>query len=130
MRGSRAGALIAACILCASALPGFAADTHTPVPYAPDEFPAWTKALWRAEAIFVGSFPFALFTTLEVYDTYRYVDSGFQMEYAPWPIGSTSAVTYDETETLWLAVSALSISLVVTAIDFIIERIHERDAKR
>jgi hypothetical protein len=105
------------------------AEDHTPKPYSPDEFNAWMKDLWRADAVFVGSFPFSLFLTLEVYDTYRYVNSGFQSSYAPWPLGSGSAITYTDAETAWLAVSALSLSLVVAGIDWIIGVINERSQK-
>jgi hypothetical protein len=102
------------------------AATHVPKPYSPDEFAPWMRDLWRGEAVFVGSFPFSLFLTLEVYDTYRFLtlkneDGTYNIAYAPWPIGS--GATYDANETLWLAVSALSTSLVVSAVDFLLEHI-------
>ncbi len=105
------------------------ADDHTPKPYSPDEFNAWMKQLWRADAVAVGSFPFSLFLTLEVYDTFRFVSNGFNTSYAPWPIGSGSAVTYSTTETAWLAVSAVSLSLLVAGIDWFIGLVNERSAK-
>jgi hypothetical protein len=105
-----------------------AAQDHVPVPYAPGEFPGWMSDVWRAEAIFVGVFPLSLFVTLEAYDSYRYVHSGFQTSYAPWPFGSGAASTYSADETLWLAVSALSVSLVVSGIDFLLGRLHDSAA--
>lgn len=120
-------ALVALLFLASGTLAG--AQEHVPQPYAPDEFPTWLHDLWRADAVFVGSFPFSLFATLEVYDTYRYVTNGFSPSYAPWPLGSGAGVTYSTTETLWLAVSAISISAVISAIDFILERIHEHSAQ-
>jgi hypothetical protein len=115
-------------LLAGSLTPAYAEDApvaRVAEPYTKNEFAPWMQDLWRAEAIFVGSFPFALFATLEVYDTWRYATNSFDVQYAPWPIGSSDVVKYSETETLWLAVSALSLSLVVTGIDFIIERIRE-----
>jgi hypothetical protein len=110
-----------------------AAQDHTPEPYAPGEFPGWMGEVWRSEAIFVGVFPLSLFVTLEVYDSYRYFSSwtpagGFKTSYAPWPFGSGAASTYSADETLWLAVSALSVSLVVSGIDFLLARIRDSTA--
>ncbi len=98
---------------------------HTPQPYAPGEFPGWLSDVWRAEAVFVGSFPLTLFATLEVYDSYRYFNSGLDPHYAPWPFGSGAAAAYDSNETLWLAVSALSLSLAVSGIDFLLGQLHD-----
>ena len=101
---------------------------RTPQPYDPSEFQAWMKEAFRAEAVFVGSFPFTLFFTLEVYDTVRYVSNNFNPSYAPWPFGSGTAVTYSAQETLWLAVSAVSFSMVISGIDFLIGRANDRRA--
>ncbi|MGA2641425.1 MAG: hypothetical protein ABSG21_11065 [Spirochaetia bacterium] len=103
-----------------------AAEDRTPQPYSPDEFQAWMKEAWRAEAVLVGSFPFALFATLEAYDTVRYVSNSFSPSYAPWPFGSGTAVSYSAEETLWLALSAVSLSMVISGVDFLLGRINER----
>jgi hypothetical protein len=116
------------CALAVCAAGPVLAEDHTPKPYSPDEFAGWMKDIWRADAIFVGSFPFTMFLTLEVYDTYRFVLSGFETAYAPWPVGSGSALTYTTQETLWLAVSALSLSLVISGIDFLLGRINGHPA--
>ncbi len=122
MRSRRSLALAALLLLAAGAA---RADGPTPEPYAPGEFPGWMNDVWRAEAVFVGSFPLSLFVTLEVYDSYRYFTRGFNPADAPWPFGSGAAVTYDPNETLWLAVSAVSLSLAVSGIDFILGRLHD-----
>ena len=83
------------------------------------------KAAYRAEAVTVGSFPFALFATLEVYDTFRYVTNSFNPSYAPWPLGSGTAVQYSANETVWLALTALSLSMVIAGIDFLIGHIND-----
>ena len=98
------------------------AQERTPQPYTEDEFPQWLKDLRRAEIVFVGSFPITLFLTLETYDTYRFVATGFNPTYTPWPLGS--GAPYVNGETPWLAVSALSLSLVVAGIDFLIGRLN------
>ena len=121
-------------LLCAvvSALCGTRAfsQEHVPQPLAPGEVAPWLKDLWRAEAVAVGSFPFTLFATLEVYDTYRYVSRGFNPSYAPWPLGSGIATSYSAQETAWLAISAVSLSLVIAGIDFLIGRLNEPATRR
>ena len=106
------------------------AQDHVPVPYAPGEFPGWLDEAWRAEAILVGVFPLSLFVTLEVYDSYRYVINNFDTTYAPWPLGSGSAAKYSANETLWIAVSAVSLSVAVAGIDFLLGRLHDSIAGR
>ena len=71
---SRRTALTIVLVLLLAAVCGgmLGGQEHVPKPYSPDEFPPWLKeASYRAEVITVGSFPFALFLTLEVYDTWR-----------------------------------------------------------
>ncbi len=112
------------------------AQDHTPKEYSPDEFPRWLKDLFRAEAITIGSFPITLFLTLEVYDTYRYVtpqgptQQQFNPSYAPWPFGTGTAAGYSAQETAWLAVSAVSLSVVIAVIDFLIGRLNESSSSR
>ncbi len=86
------------------------------------------KEGWRAAAIFVGSFPFTLFATLEAYDTVRYASNHFSPSYAPWPLGTGAAVSYSGEETLWLALSAVSLSMVIAGLDFLLGRVNERAA--
>lgn len=113
--------------LCGAA--AFAQD-HVPQPLAPGEVAPWLKDLWRAEAVAVGSFPISLFVTLEVYDTYRYVTRGFNPSFAPWPLGSSIATSYSAQETGWLAISAVSLSLMIAGIDFLIGRLNESSTRR
>jgi hypothetical protein len=123
--------LLAACAaaaLAAAVTGTVSAQDHTPQPYSPDEFQAWMKDAWRAEAVFVGTFPFALFFTLEAYDTVRYASNHFSPSYAPWPLGSGTAVTYSGEETLWLVLSAISLSAVIAGMDFLLGRNNERPA--
>jgi len=121
--------MLAALALSLAAAGQLSAQDRTPQPYSPDEFQDWMKQAFRAEAVFVGSFPFTLFFTLEAYDTMRYASNNFSPAYAPWPFGSGTAVTYSAEETLWLAVSAVSLSMVITAVDFLIGRANGRSSR-
>ncbi len=127
---NRRASVAAACILflmaCACAA---AAEDRTPAPYTPDEFPKWARDMWRAEAVFVGSFPFTLFASLELYDTVRYASNGFSPSYAPWPLGST-ANSYSGEETLWIVFSAISLSMVISGIDYLLGRVNEQSSRR
>ena len=106
------------------------APTRTPAPYTQDEFPRWLRELRRAEVIFVGSIPFTMFFTFEGYDTYRYVTNGLDPFYAPWPFRPGSAQQYTAQEKTGILVSAVSLSLVIAAADYVVGRIHERSAHR
>ncbi len=110
-------------LACTVAAP---AEDHTPQPYSPDEFQPWMKEAWRAGAVFAGSFPFTLFATLEAYDAVRYFSNGLNPGYAPWPLGTGAAVSYTGEETLWLAHSAVSLSMVIAGIDFLLGRVNGR----
>ena len=123
------GAVVIALLLACLAFPPGAAceETHVPAPYKDEEFPAWLRDLRRAEVILVGSFPFTLFFTFEAYDTYRYVAGRGD---PPWPLRPGSAQVYTDEEKKWVAVSAVSLSVLIAAADYIIGRIHERAARR
>ncbi len=126
MRPSRRAVVLSALVLALAVGSSAAAQDVTPQPYSPDEFQDWMKKAFRAEAVFVGSFPFTLFLTLEAYDSMRYVSNNLNPSYAPWPFGSGSAVTYSAQETLWLALTAVSLSMVISGIDFLIGRANDR----
>jgi hypothetical protein len=130
MTGRTAGKLLACLIIAAACAPALGAQEHVPVPYTPGEFAPWMQDLWRAEVITVGSFPFTLFFTLEVYDAWRYATNGFNPSYAPWPIGSGAATTYSPQETAWIAVSAVSVSVLIAGVDYLIGRFNESAAHR
>ena len=129
MKTAGVSAALAALVLFLGAAVCAAAQDHTPQPYSPDEFQSWMKDSYRAEAVMVGSFPFTLFMTLEVYDAVRYFSNGLNPSYAPWPLGSGTAVTYSSNETLWLAASAVSLSMVLAGVDYLIGRINERSSR-
>jgi hypothetical protein len=117
----------AALLLCGGSL---SAQDHVPKEYSPDEFQKWLKDLFRAEAITIGSFPLTLFLTLEVYDSYRWSQNNFTPSYAPWPFGTGTAAGYSAQETTWLAVSAISLSIIIAGVDFLIGKLNESAASR
>jgi hypothetical protein len=113
--------------------PATTPQTPTPEPYEKGEFPGWARDLWRAEVVFVGSFPFSIFFTLEGYDFYKYARNGFvasPTSPAPWPFTSALDLKYTADEQFWLIVSAATVSLMVSAADFLIGRFLESNAKR
>jgi len=108
-------------LLTGIACSGFAQD-HTPQPYSSDEFQGWMKDLWRAEVVLVGSFPITLFLTLETYDLYRYFNTGFDATYAPWPFNTGSTLNLSAQEQTLIIVTAVSLSLTVAVLDFMLGR--------
>jgi hypothetical protein len=106
----------------AAAVPG--AGEHVPEPYRPEEFPVWALDLRRAEVVFFGSLPFSLFFTFEAYDLGRFVASGLDPLFAPWPLraGAEIGAGYTPAEKGWLIASAITVSLGVSVADFLLGR--------
>jgi hypothetical protein len=128
--GRTARILLGCAILGVACAGTLAAQEHVPAPYSPTEFAPWVMDVWRAEVITVGTFPFTLFFTLEIYDTWRYATSNFNPSYAPWPIGAGAGTVYSAQETTWIAVSALSASVLIAGIDFLLGKLNESSAHR
>jgi hypothetical protein len=127
----RAATAALLCALFLSIAPACAfAQEHTPAPYSPDEFPAGMKDLWRAEVLFVGSFPFTFFFTIESYDIARYLTNKLDQSYAPWPLRSAVEIGYSDQEKAWLIASAVAFSAVVAGIDFLLGRLNSADNAR
>lgn len=98
-------------------------NPKTPEPYKKEEFPQWLQDLWRGGVIFIGSLPFTYFYTLESYDMFRYVKSGFNFTQAPWPFRPGAEITYTSTEQLWLIVTTVGLSALITGVDFLIDQL-------
>lgn len=132
MRSHRA--VLAALLLAVSTAGAFAADAppatppgadeRVPEPYRPEEFPGWALDLRRAEVVFFGSLPFSLFFTFEAYDLGRFVATGFDPLYAPWPMraGAEIGAGYTPAEKGWLIASAITVSLGVSVADYLLGR--------
>jgi len=103
-----------------------------PVEYTNKEFPGWVHDVRRAEIIFIGSIPLTFFLVTEIFDTYRFMNNGLTTDtwdtrYAPWPLGSTDKIAYDDEEKAGILLSALAVSLITAGADYIIGRIKNRD---
>jgi hypothetical protein len=104
-------------------------QTNEPEPYRPEEFPKVLQDLRRGEIILIGSFPFTLFLSLEVFDFYRFAINDWAPEYAPWPFRSPASPDYSAAEKGWILLSALSASAVLAIADYVVGRIVERRAQ-
>jgi hypothetical protein len=128
--GKTAAVLLVLLLLAAAG--GFAEEERLPEEYAPEEFSPFLRDLRRGEIIFFGSLPLSLFFCFEAYDISRYfyvrsVDGAeAAQDYTPWPFRRYGGKPYTATETKWLLVSALSLSLSAALVDFMIGRIRER----
>ena len=99
-------------------------------------FPQWSKDLRRGEIVAFGSFPFALFTTTFIMESYRWnaeANMDFSDEgrrYAPWPFKSAGGydMTNDERELTLAAAAGLSAAVALT--DFIIVQIKRQKERR
>ena len=94
-------------------------DSHTPVPYDPEEFPTWQKDLRRAEIIAFGSLPFVTFTSSIYYDVYRYYDHGQDAAYKPWPFkNKNTAIALSEEEQKKILLASICVSVGVALFDY------------
>ncbi len=97
---------------------------------SPSEFTAAAgkreNALRRFEIIAFGSYPIALFYTTLAFDLGAYIDSGYDVRYAPWPFKSEYSARLSEGEVLLRLGSAACLSLAVAGIDALIRSGVER----
>lgn len=101
----------------ASTTPAALAVSALPEPYTKDEFPSWASGLRRFEIISLGAFPILLFYTRFGYDIKRYVEHGFDAEYAPWPFKNENSYTVTDDEQLISVATAAGLSLTFGALD-------------
>ncbi|MDR3114468.1 MAG: hypothetical protein LBU25_03000 [Treponema sp.] len=108
-------------------LPVQAQTTTTPAQQATAAFdtagfPQWVKDLRRGEIVAFGSFPFTMFFTLTLVDTYRSATHNWDIHYAPWPLKAFTAGAIDLTkdEQLLTLTAAATGSVVLALIDFLI----------
>ncbi len=116
-----------------ASLSAFAEDkkeTHTPEPYAEDEFPLWQKDLRRFEIITFGSMPFVSLLSFWSYDIIRSIQHKGDPAYNPWPIKNPNiAVPLSESEQKKLFASIVGISFGIALID-LSYRLIKRDVER
>jgi hypothetical protein len=124
-------ALISLILLLPVQLAAQSTTTTTTTTYDTSKFPQWAKDMRRWDIIAFGSFPFAMFTSTFLMDTYRWSQVGFEdNRYAPWPIKSAGAVnmTKDEFEKTILIAASLSAAIAFT--DLIIVNIKRHKERR
>ena len=107
-------------MMCVAAAACFPKVERKPEPYEAEEFSPFLHTLRRAESIFIGSIPFSLFVSLELYDVYRYASHSFDPRYAPWPFGLSSGGEYTGQEQIGVVITSLSLSAVLAVVDMIL----------
>ena len=122
---ARWGAMLSAQENTASTAP---AATPIPITYAAGTEPAEKKAkdvgqmAWRALVTGAGTFPFAYFYTNFIFDGVRFVESGFDAQYAPWPFKTQYSAEVSVSETFVRLGVSMGISAVVGILDALVQR--------
>ncbi|MFP4068029.1 MAG: hypothetical protein ACLFS5_11090 [Spirochaetaceae bacterium] len=104
------------------------AQDSAPEPYAPKEFPQWSRDLRRGEIIAFGSFPIALLVSNIGYDAVRFfrksLEAGeWNYTYAPWFFGPPEKPPLTQQERVGVLMTAAGVSVGVALIDYVIGRI-------
>jgi len=77
-------------------------------------------ALWRATVIAAGAFPFAYFYSNFIFDSVRFAGSGFDTQYAPWPMKTQFSAEVSTGETFARLGVSLGLCAVVGILDALI----------
>jgi len=99
-------------------------------------FPQWSKDLRRGEIVAFGSFPFALFATTFITESFRWsaeANMDWSEEgrrYAPWPFKSAGAIDMSNKEREMTFVTAAGLSVAIALTDFIIVQIKRSKERR
>jgi len=93
-------------------------------------FPQWAKDLRRWDIITFGVFPFSLFVVTFATDTIRWIDSGGDARYAPWPFKSAGAIEMSSVEFGRSILIAAGLSVIIGLVDYfivVVKRNNERE---
>lgn len=121
----RGGAMLSAQENAVSISP---AATPIPKTYASGTEPAKAKAkdagkmAWRALVTGAGTFPFAYFYTNFIFDGVRFIENGFDVQYAPWPFKTQYSAEVSVSETFVRLGVSMGISAVVGILDALVQR--------
>lgn len=101
-------------------------------PYAPEEFPDWSRSLRRAEIVALGSLPISLLTTRLVYGLVRFagqsISSGtLGSPSVPGISPASDAAPLDRRENLRLIGGAVWISLMIAVADYALGEFEHAD---
>jgi len=77
-------------------------------------------AIWRATIIAAGAFPFAYFYSNFIFDSVRFAGSGFDTQYAPWPMKTQFSAEVSTGETFARLGVSLGLCAVVGILDALI----------
>ncbi len=88
------------------------------------------KGLRRFEIVTFGAFPIMLFYTNIGFDLSRYIRSGYDSYYAPWPVKNEYSYKPSESEILVSIGTAALLSIGVGALDAILRSARARKARR
>lgn len=123
----RGGAMLSAQENAVSISP---AATPIPKTYASGTEPAKAKTrakdvgemAWRALVTGAGTFPFAYFYTNFIFDGMRFIENGFDAQYAPWPFKTQYSAEVSVSETFVRLGVSMGISAVVGILDALVQR--------
>jgi hypothetical protein len=79
------------------------------------------KKAWRALVTSAGAFPFAYFYTNFIFDGVRFVENGFDAQYAPWPFKTQYSADVSVSETFVRLGVSLGMSAVVGLLDALVQ---------
>lgn len=79
------------------------------------------KKAWRAIVTGAGAFPFAYFYTNFIFDGVRFVENGFDTQYAPWPFKTQYSADVSVSETFVRLGVSLGVSAAVGLLDALIQ---------
>jgi len=100
-----------------------------PGPFIEEEKSPFLKNLRRFEIVAFGAFPIMLFYTNVGFDLSRYIRSGYDSYYAPWPLKNEYSYQASTSEILASIGTAALLSLSVGTVDAIIRAIRSRNVR-
>jgi len=100
-----------------------------PGPFVEEEKSPFLKGLRRFEIVSFGAFPIMLFYSNIGFDLSRYIRSGYDSYYAPWPLKSEYSYQASDSEILASIGTAVLLSIGVGTVDAIIRAIRSRSER-
>ncbi len=111
------GCFIAIVLSCCISLVTLSAQVPAPgILSSPQERNKASVAAQKAGSALIiaaGAFPFAVFYTDFAFDAYRFVDMGFDIQYAPWPFKNQYSAAVSAGERFLRFGAALGLSVAV-----------------
>ena len=86
------------------------------------DMPQWAKDLRRGEIVAFGTFPFTLFFSGFLMDTYRTASNDWDRRYAPFPFTAAGSVSMTQNERLLTLGFAVGGSILIAVVDHLVVR--------